>query len=131
MRMSGQNTWVLGFQPGGDANFCLEQFRYGAAGFRGFDGRVEFGFVRPWNTRDEVEMALGDGETVRELVESNCCCCFELACRHAGVSELRGERHGETTGVSGGQEFFRIGADPILKSRAKGILRLLEHATIC
>src|SRR5437868_8940744 len=84
MRMSGENTRVLGFQPGADTDFCLEEFRHGAAGFRGFDGRVEFGLVRSRNTRDQVEMALGDCETVGKLVEGNCCRRLELACRHAG-----------------------------------------------
>jgi hypothetical protein len=37
-----ENAWVLGFQPGGDADFCLEEFRDGAVGFGGFDGGVEF-----------------------------------------------------------------------------------------
>src|SRR5207302_7118628 len=100
------------------------------AGFRGFDGRVEFGLVRSRNTRDEVEMALGDCETVGKLVEGNCCRRLELACRHASVSELSGERHGETAGVSRGKQLFRIGADAIFKPRAERVLRLLQHATI-
>src|SRR6267142_456899 len=130
MKTFDENAWVLGFQPGGHADFCLEEFRDGTAGFGGFHGRVEFRFVRPRNTRDEVEMALSDRETVGELVEGNCCSRLELACGHAGVAKLRGEGHGETAGVSSGEELFGVSADPILKPRAERVLCLLQHATI-
>src|SRR6266403_5070110 len=130
MGTPGESAWALGFQPGGDADFCLEEFRDRTAGFGGFHSRVELRFVRPRNTRDEVEMALSDRETVGELVERNCCSRRELACRQAGVAELRGERHRETAGVRRGEELFRIGADPILKPRAERVLRLLQHTTI-
>src|SRR5258708_27735725 len=106
MKTFDENAWVLGFQPGGHADFCLEEFRDRTAGFGGFHGGVEFRFVRPRNTRDEVEMALSDRETVGELVERNCCGGLELACGHAGVSELRRERHRETTRVRRGEELF-------------------------
>src|SRR2546429_9036576 len=53
-----------------------------------------------------------------------------ISCGHAGVAELRGERHRETAGVRRGEELFRIGADPILKPRAERVLRLLQHPTI-
>src|SRR6266851_2345014 len=130
MSTPGESAWALGFQPGGDADFCLEEFRDRTAGFGGFHGGVELRFVRPRNTRNEVEMALSDRETVGELVERNGCSRLELACGHAGVAELRGERHRETAGVRRGEELFRIGADPILKPRAERVLRLLQHATI-
>src|SRR5204862_1997263 len=87
-------------------------------------------FVRPRNTRDEVEMALGDCETVGELVERNGRSRLELACGHAGVSELRRERHRETAGVRRGEELFGVSADPILKPRAERVLRLLQHTAI-
>src|SRR6202011_1012884 len=118
-----------GFEACVHADFCLEEFRDGATRFCGFHGGVEFRFVRPRNTRYEVEMALSDRETVGELVERNCCSRLQLACGHAGVAKLRGEGHGETAGVSRGEELFRIGADPILKPRAERVLRLLQHAT--
>ena len=102
-----------------------------AAGFGGLDGGVELRLIRSGNAGQELEMALGDAEAVADFFEADGCGGFQLLSGQTGIAELCGERHGETTGVSGGQEFFRIGADPILKSRAKGILRLLEHATIC
>src|SRR5207248_2161575 len=74
--------------------------------------------------------ALGDCETVGELVERNGRSRLELACGHAGVSELRRERHRETAGVRRGEELFGVSADPILKPRAERVLRLLQHTTI-
>src|SRR5947207_14345767 len=102
MSTPGERARALGFQPGGDADFCLEEFRDRTAGFGGFHGGVELRFVRPRNTRDEVEMALGDRETVGELVERNCSSRRELACRHAGVAELRGRSEERRVGNEGG-----------------------------
>src|SRR5437588_10996012 len=127
MSTPGESAWALGFQPGGDADFCPEEFRDRTAGFGGFHGGVEFRFVRPRNTRDEVEMALSDCETVGELVERNGCSRLELACGPAGVSELRRQRHREPAGVRRGEELFGVSADPILKPRSERALRLLQH----
>src|SRR2546430_5788841 len=92
MSTPGESARALGFQPGGDADFCLEEFRDRTAGFGGFHGGVEFRFVRPRNTRDEVEMALGDCETVGELVERNGRSRLELACRsEEHTSELQSQ----------------------------------------
>jgi len=110
--------------------FCLEEFRDGAAGFGGFDGRVEFGLVRTGDLRDEIQVALRDGETVRELVEGNRCGRFEPARGHAGVSELRGERHGKAAGVSRGEELFRIGAHPIFKPCAEGVIASVSRTPL-
>src|SRR5713226_8984141 len=56
-----RTSGFLGFQPGVDADFCLEEFRDGAAGFGGFHGGVEFGLVRAGDLCDEVRMAFCDG----------------------------------------------------------------------
>src|SRR5208337_2701619 len=56
-----------GGQPRIHGDFRLEQFGDGTAGFRGFYGGVELGFVRAGNRRDEIEMALGNGETFADL----------------------------------------------------------------
>src|SRR5260370_358232 len=94
---------LLGFQSGVDADFCLEEFRDGAAGFRGFDGRVEFGLVRAGNFRDEVQMALRDGEAIPDLFERNRCRRLKPAGSHTYAAQLGGERHRKSTGVRGGK----------------------------
>src|ERR1700730_4560067 len=89
----------LRFEARADADLRLKEFRDGTPGFGGFDRGVELGLVRAWDVCDEVQMALGNGKTIGEFLERNACGGLELACSHAGVTELRGERHGEATGV--------------------------------
>ena len=111
-------------------DFGFEKFRNGAAGFSGLDGGVKFGFVGAGNVGDEVEMTLGDGKTFADLGEGNGRGGFKVLRGHAGVAELRGEGHGETSGVRRGQQLFRICADPVFKTSAEGILRLLQYTAV-
>src|SRR6267154_2819765 len=108
MKTSCENAWTLRFQASADADFCFEEFRDGAAGFSGFHGGVEFAFVRARDLRDKVQVAFGDGESVRQLIEGNRGSCFQPARGHTGVAQLRGKRHRKAACVRSGEKFFRI-----------------------
>ncbi len=129
--MSGEKAWVLGFQPGADADFCLEQFRDGAPGFGRFHCGVELALVRPGDLRDKIQVTLRDGEAVRQFLQRNRCRCFEPARSDARVAQLCGKCHGKTAGVRGREELLGIGADAVFKPRAERVLRLFQNATIC
>src|SRR5258708_32098097 len=119
-----------GFETRADADFGLEQFRNRAARFRSLNRRVELGLVRARNFCDEVEVALGDCETVRELLQGNGGGRLQLLRAQSGVTKLRGERHRETPGMRRCKKFLRIGTHAIFKSRAERILRLLPDAAL-
>src|SRR2546422_8207423 len=124
---SGKRTpGSLGFEPRVDADFCLEQLRNRAARFRGLNRCVELGLVRARNFSDQVEMTLGDGEAVREFFERNGSRRLQFLCGQSRVAELRGKRHREAPRMRRSKEFLGICADPIFKSRAERILRLLQ-----
>jgi len=93
-------------------------------------GGIEFAFVRARDLRDEIQVAFGDGESVRQLIEGNRGRCFQPAGGHTGVAQLRGKRHRKAARVRGGQKFFRICPYAVFKARAEGVLRLLQNATI-
>src|SRR5260370_35525306 len=97
---------LLGFQSGVDADFCLEEFRDGAAGFRGFDGRVEFGLVRAGNFRDEVQMAFRAEEAIPYLFERNSCRRIKPAASHTCAAQLGGKSQRKSTGVGRGKELL-------------------------
>src|SRR5580658_5684172 len=120
----------LGVEGRADANLCLEKLGDWAAGFGGLHGSVKLGFVCAGNGGDQVEMALGDGKTVADFLERYRRGGFELLRANSSRAELARERHGETSRVGRGEEFFRIRADAIFKARAEGILRLFQDATV-
>ena len=103
-------------------DFGFEKFRNGAAGFGVFYGFVEFGLVGSGDVRDEIEMAFGDGKTFAVFAEGDGCGGFEFLRGQARFAELAGKRHGETSGVRGSQQLFRICACAVFKARAEGIL---------
>ncbi len=50
--------------------------------------------------------------------------------RHPGIAQLPRQRHRKTTRMRRRDQFFRIGADTVFKTRAEGILRIGEHAAV-
>src|SRR5271170_2045347 len=119
-----------GHKLGSDADFCFEELRDGAASFGGLDGGVKFRLIRAGNVGNDVEMALGDGEAFADFFERDGAGGFEFARGKASAAELRRKRHGETARVSGGEQFFGVGADSIFETGAEGILRVLQRAAI-
>src|SRR5713101_6560520 len=117
-------------EPRRDGDRGLEKFRHRAARFGSLDCGVEFRPVRSGDARSQVEVAFRDGEAVGKLFKGNRHRGFELLRRESGIAELRGERHGKTPGVSRGEQLFGIRADAVFKTRAEGILRLLEHPAL-
>src|SRR5260370_14798958 len=121
----------LRFQTRCDADFRLEEFRYRAARFGSLHRRVEFGFVRPGNFRNEVQMALRDGEAIPDFFERYGCGRLKPAGRHSRSAQLGGKRHRKSTGVRGCEELLGICAHTVFKARAVGVLRLLQDAAVC
>src|SRR5579864_5082382 len=66
-----EGTSRLGNQPRADADFRFEQLRNGAARLRVFHGRIELRLVRAGNVGDQVQMALRDGKSIRQLLQRN------------------------------------------------------------
>jgi hypothetical protein len=75
-------------------------------------------------------MAFGDGEGIPYLFERNGCRRLQPAGSHSRAAQLGGKSHRESTGVRRGEELLGIRAHPVFKSRAVGILRLLQDAAI-
>lgn len=73
--MNGDGSGVEGRA---DADLRFEKLGDWAAGLGGFHGGVKLGFVRARNRGDEVEMALGDGETVANFIERDSGAGFQL-----------------------------------------------------
>lgn len=115
---------------GGDGDFGFEKFGDRAAGFRGFDGGVEFGLIGAGNAGHEVEMRLGDGETVADFFERYGGGGFEFFGGEAGAAELRRKSHGEAAGVGGGEELFGIGADATFEAGVEGVGGLFKDAAV-
>src|SRR5438552_10372570 len=72
-------------------------------------------------------MALGNREAIGLFFERDGAYRFHALRRQTGAGELRRNRHGEATGVRGGQQFFRIGARPFFKPRLETVGRLRKH----
>src|SRR5712691_3999169 len=130
LRMTPAFVRLLRFETGSNGNLGLEKLGNGAAGFRGLDRGIEFGFVRAGDASDEIEMALGNAEAVSHFFEADGGGGFQFLRGETGAAELRGKSHGEATGVRGGEQFFGIGAHAVFKTGAEGILGLFQDAAI-
>src|SRR6267142_2672280 len=75
-------------------------------------------------------MTLGDREAVGEFLKRNGSRRLQFLRGQSRVAELRGERHREAPGMRRSKKFFRIRTHTIFKSRAEGILRLLQDAAV-
>src|SRR6266849_5877231 len=75
-------------------------------------------------------MALGDGKTVRELLQRNRSRRLQFLRGQSGVTKLRGERHGETPRMRCCEKFLGIGTHTIFKPRTKRVPRLFQDATV-
>ncbi len=120
----------LGLEARAYGNLGLEKLGNGAAGFRGLDRGIEFGFVRAGDASDEIEMALGNAEAVSHFFEADGGGGFQFLRGETGAAELRGKSHGEATGVRGGEQLFGIGTHTVFKTGAEGILGLFQDAAI-
>src|SRR5215471_7829110 len=116
----------LADELGVDRDFSFEKLGDWAAGFGGFDRGVEFGFVGSGDGGGEIEMALGNGESVANFFKRDGGGGFEFLRGDACAAELRGKRHGKATSVCSGEKFLGIGADAIFKARVERVGRLFE-----
>src|SRR5882762_3189347 len=123
-------TTRLRFQARVNGNFRFEELRDRAARLRGLHCGVKLGFICPRYARDQVEMALRDAKAVPDFFQTYGSSGFQLLCGQTRATKLRRERHGETSGMRGGKEFFRVGAHTVLETCAERILRLLQDAAI-
>src|ERR1700676_1131075 len=119
-----------GVEARADADLRFEELGDRTPSLGGFHGGIKLGFVTAGDGGDEVEVALGDGETVADFVERYSGGGFQFWRGHSGAAELRGKRHGETSRVGCGEELFRGCADAVFKARAERILRLFEDAAV-
>src|SRR5215470_1676569 len=92
---------------------------------------IELGFVRARDRRFHLEVNRSDGESGFLLFQSDGSGGVESLRSHAGVTELRRKRHGETSGVSRRDQLLRIGSWLRFKTSAEGIWRVFENAAGC
>jgi hypothetical protein len=118
------------FQTRGYGNLRFEEFGDGAAGFGGFHGGVELGFIGAGDLGDQIEMTFGDAKAIANLFEADGGSGLELLSSQASTAQLGGECHGESPGVGSGEQLLGIGADSIFETGAEGILGLLEDPAI-
>src|SRR5208282_5255786 len=88
-----------GVEARADGDLGLEKSGYRATGLGAFDRGVKLGLVGARNGGDEIEVALGDGETVADFLERDGGRGFEFLRGHSCAAELCGKRHGETPRV--------------------------------
>src|SRR5690242_16362324 len=90
----------------------------------------ELGFseVRHFTTQGERRAA--DAKALAFLLERHSGFCGQLRRRVPGCLQAERQRHGETSGMRGSDEFFRVGAVLVLEARTEGIRSFGEHAGI-
>jgi hypothetical protein len=69
-----------------------------------------------------------DRESIAHLLEAHRGSGLDRIRREPDLAEARGQRHGETGGVCGGDELLGIGARAILEARLETIGRIVQHA---
>ena len=75
----------------------------------------------------QLQMALRDRETIGQFFERDGARRLQTLRRQPRQPKLRGERHGEASGVRGGQQLLGIGPLPVFKSRPEGIGCARKH----
>ena len=76
----------------------------------------------------QFQMTLRNRPAVGQLLERNRAYRFQTLRGQSRLSQLRGQRHRETPGVSGRQQLFRIGALSFRKSGPKRVGRARKHS---
>src|SRR5437868_13802530 len=109
----------LALQIGCHRDFGVEKARDWTTGL-GIGRRfIKCSFVAAGNARLHVEMALGDRETSVSLLERHRAFGFDALWSHAGFAQFCAERHREASGMSGGNQLFRVGPGAVFKSCAE------------
>jgi hypothetical protein len=98
--------------------------------FGGLRGGVELLLVGAGDLHGHIQVYGGDGEPGVGLIQSECRGSVDAFRSQPGRAELSGERHAETSGVRGRDQFLGVRSDAVLKTGAEGILRVLEHAAL-
>ena len=107
-----------------ESDFGVEQLGHGAAGFRGVHGFIEgfLGCARDFGS--QRQMAFGDGEAAVLLFQVDGAGGIERLRLEAGSGELRGQSHGEATGVRGGEQLFGVRSRALLETAVERIRRV-------
>ena len=75
-------------------------------------------------------MHFGDSESAISLVQRHRGGGVDALGGEVGAAELSAERHGEASGVGGGQQLLWIRPDAALKARTEAVLRLFQDAAV-
>src|SRR5262249_27424923 len=129
-RPLGGRARQLRRQLGIQRDVRLEHARHRAVGLGVGGKRVELGAVDVRHAPAELEVHGGDGPVAGHLLERQRRLRRKLLRREVGAPELRGQRHGEASGVRGGNQLLGIGAGAALESRRERIRRVLERAAL-
>src|ERR1022692_1918510 len=76
----------------------------------------------------QLQMALGNLETVGQVMKRNRARRFQALRGQFRQPQLRRKRHGEAAGVRGRQQFLGVGALSLFKSRTERVGRTRKHA---
>src|SRR5258708_845837 len=108
----------------------IQQFRYRAPGLGHARQLLEFRLVRARNFRAQGEVHGGDGKTLALLFQRDVGLGLHLLGGELGFAEDQGQRHGETGGMRGPDQFLRVGARLALKTAGEAVRVFLERAAL-
>src|SRR3974390_2855335 len=91
---------------------------------------VELGLIRTRYLGLQVQMHGGDGEPVRDLLESNLSGCLHPFRSEFGLAQYERQRHREAAGVGRADEFFWVGARLALETAAEAVRIVLQRTAL-
>lgn len=109
-----------------EGDFCVQHFADGAVGFCFGSGGLELLFGRAGNCGVEGEVDLCDRESCLLLDDGDLSRRFDFISGQIVSTEDSGQRHAETSGMSGRDEFFGVRALSFFESRCEGVGGVVE-----
>ena len=91
---------------------------------------LELTFVEVRDRCLDLEVHLGDGKASLDWLNSDRGGGFDLLGLETGRTELPGKGHGETAGMGGADQFFRVGAGFVAESFCEGITHVGKHSAL-
>ena len=108
----------------------IQQLRHRAAGFCHACEFLKLRVVGAGDLRRQRQMHRGDGKTVGYFLQRDVGLGFHLLGGELGFAQDQRQRHGETGGMRGADQFFRIGAGLALEAAGEAIGIIAQRAAL-